>query len=149
MRGKLEKIEERGKGEKRYWMISIDGDNYSVWKPEYLEGLEVGSTVDYEFSRKGRFRNITDLRVASGDAPAQAESGPPVESEGFVPNDLITNMTSLKYAAMTMQNAEGDPVDKAVKTLEISEVYKAYMKGEDYKVGLRDLRQQPELGPLG
>jgi hypothetical protein len=62
MKGRINRIwtNERKDGTK-YWVLSIDGQRYSVWNQELVEGLNEGDVVDFEFKQSGNFRNITKL----------------------------------------------------------------------------------------
>ena len=80
MRGKIERIwENQTKDGEKYWVLSIDGKNYSVWDPAVLEGLSEGMEVEYEFRRSGKYNRITDLKKLD-----TSQRGPDAES----PRDL-------------------------------------------------------------
>ena len=63
MKGVIEEIwkNETDDG-KPYFVLRIGGDKYSVWDKKYMEGLEEGSTVEYESAQSGKFKKITDLK---------------------------------------------------------------------------------------
>jgi hypothetical protein len=62
MKGRISRIwtNERKDGTK-YWVLSIDGQRYSVWDQKLVEGLNQGDAVDFEFKQSGNFRNIIKL----------------------------------------------------------------------------------------
>lgn len=54
MKGIFDKIwENKTKGNKPYWVLSIEGENYSVWDKKNLEGIQEGSTVEYDWKASG------------------------------------------------------------------------------------------------
>ena len=46
MEGKVEKIWENEKNGKKYWVMAIDGERYSVWDVKYINCISEGSVVD-------------------------------------------------------------------------------------------------------
>ena len=63
MRGTIEKIwENETKGKKKYHILAIGGENYSVWDPKLVEPLSEGSETEYEWTQSGDYKKITDLK---------------------------------------------------------------------------------------
>jgi len=56
MKGVIDKIwENKTDDGKPYLVVRIGENKYSVWDKKYREGLEEGTTVEYEFTQSGKF----------------------------------------------------------------------------------------------
>ena len=61
MRGMIESIERKSKGDKVWWLLTIDGQKYSYWNAEQMATLKSGQTIEFDFVVKGDFKNITGI----------------------------------------------------------------------------------------
>ncbi|RKY67595.1 MAG: hypothetical protein DRQ24_12660 [Candidatus Latescibacterota bacterium] len=120
MRGKIERIwENQTKDGEKYWVLSIDGKNYSVWDPAVLEGLSEGMEVEYEFRRSGKYNRITDLKKLD-----TSQQGPDVEN----PRDLkIIRMSCLRSAVEVLSGYGSELEERIEKTLEVSRRFERYV----------------------
>jgi hypothetical protein len=126
MQGRIEKIwENETKGGKTYWVLEIDGEKYSVWKPSYLEGIGEGDWVEYEFKESGDFRNITQLELCEPEEFGQAKAR-------FSPETIrVTRATSLRYAIdLAATDQELDSQGKAEFVLETAPKFEQYILDE-------------------
>ena len=113
MEGKIEKIWENEKNGKKYWVLAIGGDRYSVWDEKYIHGLSEGAVVDYKWRQSGNFRKITDLRKID----PEPEIDPYKRDRKSIE---IVRMSCLKSASEILNGLFIDPDKKVKKALEIS-----------------------------
>lgn len=45
-----------------YWVLSIDGQQYSTWDRNLARNIEQGDLVEFLFTESGRYRNLTFLK---------------------------------------------------------------------------------------
>jgi len=114
MEGRIEKIWENAKDGKKYWVLAINGDKYSVWDEKYMGDLDEGSIVDYNWIKSGNFRKITGIRkldTQSGDRK----------------NEQIIRMSCLKSAAVLVTDFDTDPDKKGELALGIARKFEEYV----------------------
>lgn len=124
MQGTVEKIWENETREgKKYHVLEIGGEKYSVWDQKLLEGLAEGSRVDYEWKKSGDFRKITDIKP-SGTAPDAGYSSHERK------NTEIIRMSCLKSASEILYGLFLDPDVKARKAIDIAREFEKYVRGD-------------------
>ena len=114
MEGRIDKIWENEKNGKRYWVLSINGEKYSVWDEKYMNGLSEGSSVDYNWKKSGDFRKITDIRKLDVQ---------PIYSK----NEQIIRMSCIKSAAVLVSDFDADPDEKGEVALGIARKFEQYV----------------------
>jgi len=114
MEGKIEKIWENEKNGKRYWVLEIGGEKYSVWDEKYVDGLSEGSVVDYNWRQSGNFRKITDLRKLDVQ---------PLNSK----NEQIVRMSCLRTAGEIISGERLDLRLKIERVLDTSKIFEKYV----------------------
>jgi hypothetical protein len=126
VQGRVERIWENERNGKPYWVLRIDGERYTVWNPEQLQGVEEGSLVVYEYKQSGRYRNITGL------IPVRpAESAQPYVSE----RDLrVIRLSCLRSATQMLYNIEMNWEEKIKSTLDLAREFERYVIGEARQV---------------
>ncbi len=126
MKGIIDKIwENKTKGNKPYWVLSINGDNYSVWDKKYLEGIQEGSSVEYEWRPSGDYRKVTDLKKIEME-PGFERAG---KSNGR--DQQIIRMSCVKSAVVLASNSDKLPKDKAEMTLGIARQFEKYVTDKE------------------
>ena len=57
MQRTIEKIwENQTRDKKKYHVLEIGGEKYSVWDNKLIEGLGEGSRIEYDWKRSGDFK---------------------------------------------------------------------------------------------
>jgi len=122
MKGIIDKIwENKTKEGKRYWVLNIGGENYSVWDKRHMEGLQEGIAVDYDWSQSGDFRKVTGIRKL--DAPPYLDPEDRIDGR----SQQIVRMSCIKSAAALVSSAEADPDEKGEITIGIARKFEKYV----------------------
>jgi len=125
MKGVVDKIwENETKDGRKYWVLSIDGEKYSVWDPKYIEGLQEGDVVDYQIRKSGNFKQIKELVVLEHEPESQLV----VENE--YKNRQIARMACLKYATTMLTGTEMSPEEMGQTALNMAKEFEKYVLGD-------------------
>ena len=122
MKGKIDKIwENESKDGKKYWVLSINGKRYSVWDEDYLNGVDEGAMVEYNWKKSGKYQNITELRKIRSEDPYLIQK-----------DEQIVRMSCLKSASELLSGMDMEPEKKADMAIGIARKFQKYVKGEGY-----------------
>ena len=122
MKGVIDKIwENRTKDGKKYHVLSIGGENYSVWDKRHMEGLQEGAVVDYDWTQSGDFRKVTGIRKL--EMPTYLDSEDRIDGR----SQQIVRMSCIKSAAALVSGAEADPDEKGEITIGIARKFERYV----------------------
>jgi hypothetical protein len=79
VKGEIEKIwkNETADG-RRYEVLQIGGERYSLWEEDYLDKLQEGQTLEFDFRESGDFKNISQIYEPkdTGKEPSSEEKPP-------------------------------------------------------------------------
>ncbi|MCJ7816611.1 MAG: hypothetical protein MUP55_02025 [Candidatus Aenigmarchaeota archaeon] len=112
MKGVIDRIfENTTKKKMPYWVLSIGGENYSVWDKKFMEGLQEGATVEYGWAASGDFKKVTEIR--------RIDMEPSLDREGkaYSRSQQIVRMSCIKSATMLVSNFDTHPNEKGEITL--------------------------------
>lgn len=123
MQGKIDKIwENESKEGKKYWVLSINGDRYSVWDENYLNGIDEGSFVEYSWKKSGRYKNIMNLKKIRHE----------LDDSTFNQRDeQITRMSCLKSASKLLSGIDMEPDKKADMAIGIARKFQKYVREKE------------------
>ena len=122
MKGRIEGIEEKqAKNGRTYLLLSIDGQNYSLWDGKLFETVREGDLVEYKWKQSGDYRNITE--IAPADEPSG--NGQPVREV------QILKMSCLKSASAILANLGCEPDERVALTIEAARRFEKYVTGDD------------------
>jgi hypothetical protein len=126
MKGVIDKIfENKTKKQKPYWVLSIGGENYSVWDRKFMEGLQEGATVEYEWMASGDFKKVTEIRRID------MEPGLDQGQKAYNRNQQIVRMSCIKSATVLVSNSDADPKEKGKITLGLARKFEEYITERD------------------
>ena len=62
MKGEVEKVwKNKTEDGRRYEVFQIGGERYSLWEEDYLDRIQEGQSLEFDFKESGEFRNITEI----------------------------------------------------------------------------------------
>lgn len=144
MKGEIEKIwkNETSDGRK-YNVLQIGGERYSLWEGDYLDKLQEGQTLEFDFRESGEFKNINKIYDPAGAKKPSENDALPPEPRG---NDYqqgqkarqIVRMSSLRSASQILGGSRIPVGKRAEKTIEIAKKFEKYIGDE----GLADLEDE-------
>jgi len=128
MKGVIDRIfENTTKKKMPYWVLSIGGENYSVWDKKFMEGLQEGATVEYEWVASGDFKKVTEIRKID------MEPGLERAEKAYNRNQQIVRMSCIKSATVLVSNFEAHPDEKGTITLGLARKFEDYVTDREEK----------------
>lgn len=133
MKGKISKIWHNKLDDGRtYDTLSIDGERYNLWNKEYLGKLKEGDMLEYEFTKKGKYKNIQKLTIQE-----QTEHNTPdadKEEQKTYLNPMIkkereiARMSCIKSAIYAVgQLVDLDVDEKTDKIIDVAKKFEKYI----------------------
>ena len=124
MKGVIDKIwENKTDDGKPYLVVRIGGNKYSVWDKKYMDGIEEGSAVEYEFTQSGKFKKITDMRKIDLEPGIDPSERKPRDRNG----EEIVRMSCIRSAATLVADFGAPPEEKADITLGLARKFEKYV----------------------
>ena len=122
MKGRIERLEEKNaRNGRKYLLITVGGQNYSLWDGKAFDGLREGDLIEYEWKTAGDYRNITDIQTLD-----EMPSDPPTTRDVH-----ILKMSCLKSASAILSNLDGPPEERVRVTIDAAKRFERYITGED------------------
>jgi len=110
VQGKVDRIwHNRRTDGSEYWVIKIDGKTYSTFDPEHVSYIQEGDTVEFSFSRSGRYCNLIAVRPLNPPLS-------PISGKVF----REARMHCIIAASLLLMNSPLQPEHKTELTIEIS-----------------------------
>ena len=143
MKGEVEKVwnNETSDGRK-YQVLQVNGVRYSLWDENYIDQIQEGQPLEFDFKESGDFKNITDIHDGSEGTPGKPDYG-------TVRLNKITKMSCLKSASQVLAGSGIPYDDGADKTIEISRKFEKYLNEEELDQDGRDLDKSEKDLPEG
>jgi len=143
MKGEIEKIwKNQTTDGRRYNVLQIGGERYSLWEGDYLDKLSEGQTLEFDFRESGEFRNISRIYEPKSEPseppavePADMTSGkPPEKTPEYAGNGQrsrqIVRMSSLRSASQILGGSRIPASERAEKTIDIARKFEKYIDDE-------------------
>jgi hypothetical protein len=125
MRGTIEKLWEReDRNGRRYFLLEIGGQRYSLWDEDLMDGLGEGIPVEYQWKQAGKYRNLTSVKR---DGRYRPLPGPERRDRDMV------RMSCLKSAASLLSSSDLPPDEKGDVTLDLAKQFEKYILGDEQK----------------
>ena len=126
MKGIVDKIEEKhAKNGQKYLLLSIDGQNYSLWDGKTFDRVHEGERIEYKWKASGDYRNITDIE------PLETPSENGGNGNGYNDRDVhILRMSCLKSASAIFGNLDAEPDERVKITIGAARQFEKYIKDE-------------------
>jgi hypothetical protein len=131
VKGEIEKIwkNETADG-RRYEVLQIGGQRYSLWEEDYLDKLQEGQPLEFDFRESGEFKNITKIYDQTGEEKQPGKEGIPPEYSDQRTRKTI-RMSCLKSASRVLTGTKIPYKDRAEKAIEIAKKFEKYIDDED------------------
>jgi hypothetical protein len=134
MKGEIEKIWKNQTSDgRRYNVLLIGGERYSLWEEDYLDRLQEGQTLEFDFRESGDFKNISRIYEPMNETNRLANE----PKEGLSPeydNDKktrkIIRMSALRSASRILAGSRIPAGERAEKTIEIARKFEKYIDDE-------------------
>jgi len=124
MKGVIDKIWENKTDEgKPYLVVRIGENKYSVWDKKYMEGLNEGAAVEYEFTQSGKFKKITDMKKIDLEPGIDPPERKPRDRNG----QEIVRMSCISSAATLAADFGSAPEERAKITLGLARRFEKYV----------------------
>jgi hypothetical protein len=129
VKGEIEKIwkNETADGRK-YEVLQMNGERYSLWEEDYLDKLQEGQTLEFDFRESGDFKNITKIYE-------KPETGPEEKRNEY--DDQKTRktvrMSCLKSASRVLIGSKIPYQNRAEKAIEIAKKFEKYIDDEEFE----------------
>ena len=76
MKGEIERIwKNETEDGRKYEVLQINGERYSLWDENYLDEIQEGQTLEFDFMESGDFKNITKVYNPGDDGPRENAYG--------------------------------------------------------------------------
>jgi len=139
MKGEIEKIWKNQTSDgRRYNILQIGGERYSLWEEDYLDKLQEGQTLEFDFRESGEFKNINRIyepEAANGQPGNETKEEQPPGCNGPQANDQktrqIIRMSSLRSASRILGGSRIPAGKRAEKTIEIAKKFEKYIEPSD------------------
>jgi hypothetical protein len=139
MKGEIEKIWKNHTSDgRRYNVLQIGGERYSLWEEDYLDKLQEGQALEFDFRESGEFKNINRIyepEAANGQPEIEPNEDLPPGYNGPQANDQktrqIIRMRSLRSASQILGGSRIPAGERAEKTIEIAKKFEKYIDNED------------------
>jgi len=128
MKGEVEKIwkNETADGRK-YEVFQIEGERYSLWDEDYLDRIQEGQSLEFDFKESGDFKNITEIYE-----PSKNEEKEPGYGDQKLKKTI--RMSSLKSASRVLTGSKIPYQNRAEKAIEIAKKFEKYIDDDGLDV---------------
>ena len=126
MKGEVEKVWENETADgRRYSVLQIGGERYSLWDENYLNKIQEGQKLEFDFKESGEFKNITEIYEGPG--------GQKPEESGYQDRRMkkIVKMSSLRSASRALFGSKIPYQNRADRTLEMAKKFEKYLNEEE------------------
>ncbi|MCK4386402.1 MAG: hypothetical protein KAW52_09080 [candidate division Zixibacteria bacterium] len=128
MKGEVEKVwKNETEDGRRYEVFQIGGERYSLWDEDYLDRIQEGQSLEFDFKESGDFKNITEIYEPSKNEEKEPEYG----------NQRLKKtirMSSLKSASRVLIGSKIPYQNRAEKAIEIAKKFEKYIDDDGLDV---------------
>ena len=126
MKGEIERIwKNETEDGRKYEVLQINGERYSLWDENYLDEIQEGQALEFEYKESGDFKNITKVYNPGDDGSKE-------NAYGDQRTRRIVKMSSLRSASRVLVGSKIPTQDRADKTIEIAKKFEKYINKEDF-----------------
>lgn len=123
MKGEVEKVwKNKTVDGRKYRVLLINGERYSLWDEDYLDRIQEGQTLEFEFRESGDFKNITRIY----ERQESEEKGNEYQDR----TRKIIRMRCLRSASRVLVGSKIPFGSRAEKTIEIARKFEKYVNSD-------------------
>jgi len=100
----------------QYWVISIDGQRYSAFDKQVVGEVQEGESVEFAYTKSGRYKNLTALKRTGASAFTTADRLS-IRSESL----RIVRMSCLRTAAEMLKDTTLLPEQKVALAINMAQ----------------------------
>jgi hypothetical protein len=126
MKGEVEKVwKNETENGRKYEVFLIGGERYSLWEEGYLDKIQEGQTLEFDFRESGDFKNITRVYELPENEPKDPEYGDQKLKK-------TVRMSCLKSASRVLIGSKIPYQNRADKAIEIAKKFEKYIDEEAF-----------------
>lgn len=136
MKGEVEKVWRRQTSDgRRFDVVQVNGERYSIWEEAYLDKIQEGQIIEFDYRESGDFKNIDAIyRVESKEKAANSkDSAKDYEDPRLT---KIIRMSCLRSASRLLSGLRIPYEDRAKKAIEIAKEFERYVGEEELEGNL-------------
>ena len=129
MKGEVEKVwKNQTEDGRKYEVFQINGERYSLWEENYLDKIQEGQALEFDFRESGDFKNITKIYERSNEIEGNREYDDKRVKR-------IIKMSCLRSASRVLTGSRIPYDSRADKTIEIAKRFEKYVDDGDFGEG--------------
>ncbi len=126
MKGEVEKVwKNETEDGRKYEVFQISGERYSLWEENYLDKIQEGQALEFDFRESGDFKNITKIY----GEPDGSERNQEYDDKRV---KRIIKMSCLRSASKVLTGSRIPYDSRADKTIEIAKRFEKYVDDEGF-----------------
>ena len=126
MKGEVEKVwKNETEDGRKYEVFQINGERYSLWEEDYLDKIQQGQALEFDYKESGDFKNITKI-YEPGEEKANEKKC------GCKRSEQIVKMSCLRSASAILAGSEIPCSERAEKTIETARRFEKYLYEEGF-----------------
>jgi hypothetical protein len=139
VKGVVDRIWTNKTGEgKRYNVLEIAGERYSLWDGEQFEKIKEGQEIEFDYKVSGKFKNISMIYDGSENEPGNGNGRDLDNATGYngdgidrmADNQRIVRLSCVKSASNLFQGSRIPFEERADRTLEVAKRFENYIYDE-------------------
>lgn len=127
MKGEVEKVwKNETEDGRKYEVFQIGGERYSLWDEDYLDRIQEGQILEFDFKQSRDFKNITEIYEQPGEVEREPEYG----------NQRLKKtikMSCLKSASRVLIGSKIPYQNRAEKAIEIAKKFEKYIDDDRFE----------------
>lgn len=136
MKGEVEKLwKNKTEDGRKYEVFQINGERYSLWEEDYLDRIQEGQALEFDYKESGDFKNITKIYGPNFKDTKEKNCG-------CRKSEQIVKMSCLRSASAILAGSEIPSSERAEKTIETARRFEKYLNEEGFDESSPDNGQE-------
>jgi len=117
---------------RRYGILQINGERYSLWDEDYLDRIQEGQILEFDFRESGDYKNISRIYDVKVDERSKGMRGEENLEYGEARLKKIIRMSCLRSASRVLTGSRIPASERAARVIEIAKAFEKYIEEDDY-----------------